>query len=152
MVINNNNNNNHNNKAHASFYSKSNIKKGIEDILILILNTMMYAERQAYLQEEKNPNNKANGYRPVSVRGEGGRRLILAIPRDRLIIFRPYLMSVLKSEGPTVYALCDQLYSRRFPARQIKKLFEQIYTPKYAPKTITTMIRIFKKQLKNKLK
>ena len=144
--------NNKNDRSKAIFYSKSSAKKEIEDILILILNTMMYAERQAYLQEEKNPNNKANGYRPVSVRGEGGRRLTLAIPRDRLIIFRSYLIDVLKSEGPTVYALCDQLYHSGFSARKLKKLFAQIYTHKYAPKTITTMIRIFKKQLNNKLK
>lgn len=150
MVI--NNNKNDNNEAHAIFYSKSNLKRDIGDILILILNTMMYAERQVYLQEEKNPNNKANGYRPVSVRGEGGRRLTLAIPRDRLRIFKPYLMRVLKSEGPTVYALCDRLYNSGFRARQIKKLFEEIYTAKYAPKTITNMIRLFKKELKNKLK
>lgn len=143
---------NKNNKSNAIFYSKSSAKKEIKDMLILILNTMMYAERQAYLQEEKNPNNKANGYRPVSVRGEGGRRLTLAIPRDRSIIFRPYLIDVLKSEGPSVYALCAQLYHSGFPARKIKKLFAQIYMPKYTPKTITTMIRIFKKQLKNKLK
>ena len=134
------------------FYGKRNAKKIAEDILIFILNTMMYAERQAYLQAAKTENNKANGYRPVSVRAEEGRRLILAIPRDRLMIFRPYLIKVLKSEGDTVYPLCEQLYYCRFSAQKIKKLFEQVYTPRYDPKTITAMIRIFKKQLKNKLK
>ena len=134
------------------FYRKRNAKKIAEDVLIFILNTMMYAERKTYLQAAKTRKNKANGYRPVSVRGEEGRRLILAIPRDRLMIFRPYLIRVLKSEGDTVYPLCEQLYYSQFSARKIKKLFEQVYTPKYESKTITAMIRIFKKQLKNKFK
>lgn len=136
--------NNKNNKSNAIFYTKSNTVKEIEDIVILILNTMMYTERKFYLKEKKHPNNKANGYRSISVRGEGGERLTLAIPRDRLTIFRPYLIKVLKSEGSTIYALCHQLYHSDFISRKIRKLFVKTYSAEYTLKTITIMIRIFK--------
>ena len=63
--------------------NKAVTKDGINEMLKLTLNALMHGERQAFLRKEKDPTNKANGYRPVKVNGYG-RQLALSIPRDRL--------------------------------------------------------------------
>ena len=47
-------------------------KDGINDILRITLDAIMYAEREAFLKRENSENNKANGYRPIKVKAMEG--------------------------------------------------------------------------------
>lgn len=84
-----------NDQIQAVFNKKVVRKDGINDILKMTLDAIMYAERKAFLQKDNNENNKANGYRPIKVNGYG-RLLSLAVPRDRIGTFKPLLMLTLK--------------------------------------------------------
>ena len=121
-------------------------KGGVNDLLKMTLNAIMHGERQAYLQEQNDSNNKANGYRPIKVNGYG-RQLALSIPRDRLGAFKPVLMLALKEQEQEVHQLCYELYREGLTTRKISKIFEKIYGKKYAQPTISSMTQTFKEEL-----
>ena len=63
----------------------------------MLINALMQSERSEYLRQQNNPNNKANGYRPRKKAGPK-RTLTLAIPRDRLTLFKPLILDILQQE------------------------------------------------------
>lgn len=123
-------------------------KIGLNEILRMIINTIMHLERKAFLEEEKDPKNKGNGYRPVSMMGYGG-LLILAIPRDRLGKFKPLLLYALKEHKHMIYKFSKAFYLRGVTTRKIKEIFEILYGKKYSQATISKMIQSFKEELEN---
>ena len=135
------------NQIQSILNNKAIAEDGINTILKMSLNAIMHAEREAFLKEDACLNNKANGYRPIRVNGYG-RQLALAIPRDRLGIFRPLLMLSLKEQEQEVHQLCYELYREGLTTRKISKIFEKIYRKKFAQKTISNMTQTFKEQLK----
>ncbi|MDB1144830.1 MAG: transposase [Alcaligenaceae bacterium] len=74
---------------------------GINTLLSVTLNSFMKAERDLFLQERNEKSNKANGYR--ALRGLGiGNALALSIPRDRLGLFKPLLLHIMKEQSETL--------------------------------------------------
>ena len=61
----------------SKFISK---KDGLNEVLEMVLNSLMYSERQDFLSDSTN--NKGNGYRLAKVFGHGA-QLELRVPRDR---------------------------------------------------------------------
>lgn len=125
---------------------KTTLENGINEVLKMALNAIMHGERTAYLREQKDPKNKANGYRPVKVNGYG-RQLALAIPRDRLGVFKPLLMMALKEQEAEIHQLCYELYRGGMSTRKISKVFEKIYGKNYSKSTISNMTQTFKEDL-----
>ena len=121
-------------------------KDGINDILRITLDAIMYAEREAFLKRENSENNKANGYRPIKVNGYG-RQLALAVPRDRTGTFKPVLMLALKEQAEEKHQLCFKLYREGLTTRRISKILADIYQERYAQSTISGMTQTFKEQL-----
>lgn len=98
---------------------------GINRLLEMAMNSLMKAERAAYL-EAASTGNKANGYR--SVNGYGiGEALALQIPRDRLGHFKPTLLSVMKDQSDAFNELCFELYAKGLTTRDIESITETIY-------------------------
>ena len=125
---------------------KSIAQEGMNQILGMVLNTIMYSERHRFLKEQKEPHNKANGFRPIKVKGYG-RQLSLAIPRDRLGMFQPLLMLTLKEEEEAVQSLCFELYREGLTTRRLSKVMEKIYGKKYSKSVISDMSQTFKEEL-----
>ena len=136
-----------NNQIQEILNHKAVLENGINDILKMVLNALMYAERQAFLQGQKDHlKNKANGYRSIKINGYG-RQLALAIPRDRLAMFKPLLLLALKEEAAEINRLCYELYISGCTTRKIKGIFERIYGKKYGQATISSMVQTFKEEL-----
>lgn len=57
-------------------------ENGFQDLMEIMLESMMMAERREYLAEDQCIGNKGNGFRPGSTYGQG-RKLTYRIPRDR---------------------------------------------------------------------
>lgn len=121
-------------------------KEGVDSILKMTLNAIMYSEREAFLNQNGDTKNKGNGYRPIKVTSYG-RQLALAIPRDRLGVFEPLLTIVMKEEEKEVQNICYELYREGLTTRRISKIFEKIYQKKYDKTTISHMSNAFKGQL-----
>ena len=56
-------------------------ENGLQDLMEIMLESLMVSERREYLQEEGLAGNKCNGYRPGRSYGHG-RTLTFRIPRD----------------------------------------------------------------------
>ena len=135
-----------NEQLQTLFNKKAETQNGMNQILTITLNSIMHGERTAYLQTNKIPKNKANGYRPIKVHGYG-RQLTLAIPRDRLGIFKPLLMITLKEEEQEVKNLCFELYREGLTTRKISSLLEKLYGKQYSKTTVSLMSQSFKQAM-----
>lgn len=72
---------------------------GLTSVLEMALNGLMYAERADFLSE--NPLNKGNGYRKSLAVGMG-KQISLNIPRDRLGMFSPMVIALIKDQKQLV--------------------------------------------------
>ncbi|SBS38134.1 Transposase, Mutator family [Marinomonas spartinae] len=98
---------------------------GVNRLLEMAMNSLMKAERSAYL-EAATKGNKANGYRSVTGYGIGD-SLSLQIPRDRLGSFKPTLLNVMKDQTDSLNELCFELYAKGLTTRDIESITETIY-------------------------
>lgn len=101
---------------------------GVNQLMEYTLNSMMLAERTAYLEAAKT-GNKGNGFRSISGFGIGD-SLSLQIPRDRLNQFKPWLLNIMKEQGDTLNELCFELYAKGLTTRDIEAITESIYGQK----------------------
>lgn len=120
-------------------------EQGLNEVLTITLNAIMHSERSHFLQNQDA--NKANGYRPIKVQGYG-RQLSLAIPRDRLGLFKPLLMLTLKEEEDEVKNLCFELYREGLTTRRISQVLEKIYGRKYSKSAVSCMSQSFQEAMK----
>jgi hypothetical protein len=85
------------------------LEHGVNHVFEIVLNNLMYSERAACLTDNFTPGNKANGYRSLIKPGIG-QGLKLAVPRDRLGIFKPLILSTCLFINPLSLFLLKQLY------------------------------------------
>lgn len=112
--------------------------EGLNRVLEMALNSFMKAERSNYLS--KQPNNKGNGYRPVSGLGIG-ESLSLQVPRDRLNQFKPWILNVMKEQGDTLNELCFELYAKGLTTRDIESVAESIYGQKLSRSAVSRITK-----------
>ena len=68
-------------------------ENGLQDLLEILLESMMVSERREYLRENSTSGNKCNGFRPGHSYGHG-RTLTFRIPRDRYGNFHPRILAI----------------------------------------------------------
>ena len=71
-------------------------KNGYQNLMELMLNSLMKIERDVFLDENRELKNKCNGFRGLRVFGSG-KSLELKIPRDRLGEFKPMILALYRS-------------------------------------------------------
>lgn len=86
-------------------------KNGLQDLMEIMLESLMVSERREYLQEEGLAGNKCNGYRPGRSYGHG-RTLTFRIPRDRYGNFHPRILAILRDQEDECERLAGTLYTR----------------------------------------
>ena len=72
-------------------------ENGLQDLLEILLESMMVSERREYLRENSASGNKCNGFRPGHSYGHG-RTLTFRIPRDRYGNFHPRILAILRHQ------------------------------------------------------
>ena len=86
-------------------------ENGLQDLMEIMIESMMVAERREYLREDGLPGDKGNGFRMGHTYGQG-RTLTFRIPRDRYSNFHPRILAVLRSQEEECERLADTLYSK----------------------------------------
>jgi len=127
--------------------TKATAEDGLNDILKMTLNAIMYSERKEFLRLKNNKENKANGYRPIKVQGYG-KLLQLAIPRDRLAMFKPIFMLHLEDENKNLQNMCFELYKEGLTTSKISKILDKVFHTKYSKSSISNMSQTFCESLK----
>ena len=74
-------------------------ENGLNEVLQMTLNAMMLSERSDFLLSEENLDNKGNGYRYAKAIGVG-KQISLSIPRDRMGVFKPVVLALIKGCPP----------------------------------------------------
>ena len=111
--------------------------KGLHDLLEIMIESMMVAERGEFLAE--NPGNKGNGYRPGATYGRG-RKLEFRIPRDRYGNFHPQILAILRDQEEECDRLAGVLYTKGLTQDQVADVFGQIYGQHYSKASISRMV------------
>lgn len=86
-------------------------ENGMNELFSMVVNGLMYGEREAFLSESDNAENKGNGYRKLLKAGMGS-GLELNVPRDLLGVFRPVLWGVLEQQEQRIKDLSFALYGK----------------------------------------
>ena len=121
-------------------------ENGLNDVLTMTLNGLMYAERDAFLKTEHPIANKGNGYRHV--RGIGfGKELTLSIPRDRLGVFQPLVMAMVRDQEEHLRDISFELYGKGLTTEQVGEVVEKIYGRSYSTSYISKINTSFYEQL-----
>lgn len=112
-------------------------ENGFQDILQMVVNSAMVAERREYLDNDSA--NKGNGYRLGRTYGNG-KVLELRIPRDRNGGFYPKMLALLREQEAEIDRLVSALYGQGLSQAQIGEVFEQFYGRHYSTSQISRMI------------
>ena len=82
-------------------------ENGITTVLEMTLNSLMYAVLEQYLTDSSS--NKGNGYRKAFAVGMG-KQIELRIPRDRLGMFQPMVLALIRDQKQQLEDLSFELY------------------------------------------
>ena len=113
-------------------------ENGLHDLMEIMLESLMLAERSTYLSE-KQDGNKGNGYRLGHTYGHG-RRLEFRIPRDRYGNFHPQILAILRNQEEECERLAGSLYTKGLTQSQVGEVFDEIYGEHYSKSSISRMI------------
>ena len=119
-------------------------KNGFHDLMEIMLESMMFAERGEFLSE--NPGNKGNGYRPGHSYGQG-KKLEFRIPRDRYGNFHPRILAILRDQEEECDRLAGVLYTKGLTQEQVSDVFDQIYGEHYSKSSISRMVECVRSQV-----
>jgi transposase-like protein len=109
-------------------------EKGLHDLMEIMLESMMVAERDEFLTE--NQWDKWNGYRPGHAYGHG-KKLEFRIPRDRYGNFHPRILAILRDQKEECDRLAGVLYTKGLTQEQVGDVFDKINGQHYSKSSIS---------------
>jgi putative transposase len=118
---------------------------GLNELLGLTLNALMLGERTAYLGTNASKN-KGNGYRLGTAFGLG-QQIELRIPRDRLGVFKPVALALIREQEAYLREVCFELYSKGLTTAQTGEVIEKIYGHHYSSSTVSLINKQFYEQM-----
>jgi len=131
-------------KQLLDYLEQLNVKEeGLGKLASILFNWFMEKEREYFLQQQLNPENKANGFYPRTVSSLFG-KLALSVPRDRKSEFRPAMLPehwqradssfqdfilnlVLQSYSPSKIKALLQGLGLPYSPEQIEQLKDELY-------------------------
>lgn len=119
-------------------------ESGLTQVLEMTLNGLMYAERTNYLNQSSS--NKGNGYRKAFAVGLG-KQIELTIPRDRLGMFQPMVLALIRDQQQQLEDLSFELYTNGLTTSQIGSLMKKIYGKHYSKSAISNITSSFSSQM-----
>lgn len=120
-------------------------ENGLNELLGLTLNALMLGERSSYLKDSS-LKNKGNGYRLGTAFGLG-QQIELRIPRDRLGLFKPFALLLLREQESYLREVCFELYSKGLTTAQTGEVIEKIYGHHYSASTVSHINQQFYEQM-----
>ena len=117
-----------------------------EEVLILVIESLMEAERTSFLKypygEFPLKGNKRNGYYKRFIEQMTG-KISLRIPRDRKGLFQPLVLELVKQDTERMNNLALKLYSNGVSQRGISEIFREIFGSSYSPQRVSSLVKEF---------
>jgi putative transposase len=124
---------------------ENNSREGMEEILRVVFEYLMKLERDVYLEEEGDFNNKANGYYSRMAKFITN-YFKIKVPRDRLGSFRPVFLEHLSNQKLELDNLAFKLYVKGLSQRDIESILKEVFNVRYSASQISLMSKEFQKQ------
>jgi len=121
-----------------------NEENGLSSVLEMTLNGLMHSERSIYLANTLE--NKGNGYRKALAVGMG-KQIELKIPRDRLGMFQPMVLALIRDQNQQLEDLSFELYGNGLTTSQIGSIMDKIYGKHYSKSAISNITATFSDQM-----
>jgi putative transposase len=130
----------------------------VEEVLRVTFEAILRSEQKGFLGYGTGENpvdiNKRNGYRRSALlKGLSG-MFRVNVPRDRLGLFKPVFLELLRDETDKINELAFQMYVKGLTTKEISEIVNQIYGKKMSRGTvsnITNEVLVEIDQWKNKL-
>ena len=119
-------------------------ENGLNEVFKLTLNGLMYLEREDVIGN--NTGNKGNGYRYKNSLGFGS-GFRLSVPRDRLGVFKPHILELLKEDENRIKQACFELYSKGLTTKDVSSIISVLYGKSYSESSISNITKGFYKQM-----
>ena len=119
-------------------------ENGLTSVLEMTLNGLMHSERSNYLQQSVQ--NKGNGYRKAFAVGLG-KQIELKIPRDRLGLFQPMVLALIRDQKQQLEDLSFELYGNGLTTSQIGSVMKKIYGKHYSKQAISNITSTYYNQM-----
>jgi len=126
--------------ADIIFYDKEN---AIEKIVKTVFESILKSERDEFLSGQIG--NKGNGYYERMARSIN-KYFKLQVPRDRLGLFKPVFLEIVKQQENQIQDLAFQLYVKGLTTRDINNLLSEIYDKNLSPSSVSNITKEFQKQ------
>ncbi len=117
---------------------------GLNEVFKMTLEGLMYLEREEVVSQEAD--NKGNGYRKIQSFGFG-KGFKLSVPRDRLGVFQPYMLELLKEDESRIKDACFELYAKGLTTKDVSSVIEKLYGMSYSESSITNITKGFYGQM-----
>jgi transposase-like protein len=111
-------------------------ENSIEEIVKTVFETILKLERDEYLNKHSTFGNKANGFYSRMLKSINN-YFRLRIPRDRLSLFKPAFLDILREEEQQRCELAFKLYVKGLSTREIEGIFKDVFNSKYSASSIS---------------
>lgn len=122
------------------YYDKEN---AIEKIIKTVFESILKSERDDFLSNQTG--NKGNGYYERMARSIN-KYFSLQVPRDRLGLFKPVFLDIVKQQESQIQDLAFQLYVKGLTTRDINDLLSEVYDKNLSPSSVSNITKEFQKQ------
>jgi putative transposase len=119
---------------------------GVDEIMRIVYEGVMKAERTAFLSEAEG-GNKANGYYCRVVKSTN-KYVRMAIPRDRYSMFKPVFLEAANKMDESIQSAAFSLYSKGLSTRDIAEFVEEIFGKHYSPSAVSLLTKEFEEYRK----
>lgn len=121
---------------------KDNLDLVSQNIVQTALEALLKAERKEFLRNNNNLENKGNGYYSRLAKMLSG-VIELKVPRDRLGLFKPLILEVIKKDKENIDNLAFSLYSKGLSNRDINDVLKETYNLTSSPQYISNITSSF---------
>ena len=122
-------------------------ENAIENIVKMFFETILKYDRKEFLNEynkdsQLNEKNKGNGYYEKIVKCIN-KYFKLKIPRDRLGVFKPEFLELLKEKDEEMADLAFSLYTKGLTTRDIEQVFKDSFDKSFSASSVSAITKEF---------
>jgi len=118
-------------------------ENAIEKIVKTVFESILKSERDEFLSGQIG--NKGNGYYERMARSIN-KYFSLQVPRDRLGLFKPVFLEMIKQQESHIQDLAFKLYVKGLTTRDINDLLKEVYDKNLSPSSVSNITKEFQKQ------
>jgi transposase-like protein len=127
----------------------------MDEVLKVVMEALLKAEQKGFLGYEKRDRkhkttkeNKRNGYRKSGLLKGISKYFRINVPRDRMGLFKPLFLELMREENEKLNELIFQLYVKGLTTEDISAIIKQIYSKNISRSQISIITNNFEEEMR----